>query len=287
MLYAFSINFLILLLLLFPLLSFLNNHSIAFSSTLFLHSLSLSHILFLLSSALLILLFSVQNVLFPFGFTCSDTIQTLYVGWNIKNYTQYKAPRRRRRLSLSLACLLVRSCHSVLRTYTLYLYSMMLYYGIRYHHQHKKRSKTLCIVYAMKFVRSYVRSRGRVWGDWETEKRERDSYTPNERERKNEMRTGKLEINFALGGIKWVSSECAVLLLLPLPWMCCYESTHKIEIMVWGFSRPTNVHSFHSFRLLACSLSWLLLFSLSLSFPTPDIFWYLIYKNCNIFILQI
>ena len=58
----------------------------------------------------------------------------------------------------------------------------MMLYGIRYHHQHKKAIENS--VYAMKFVRSFIRTSGSGVGE------------------KCEMRTGKLEINFALGGMK-------------------------------------------------------------------------------------
>ena len=74
MLYAFSINFLILLLLLFSSLSFLNNHSIPW------HFLLLAFPL-LLSLLLLLLLLLLKMCYFPSVFLCAaDTIQN-FVCW--------------------------------------------------------------------------------------------------------------------------------------------------------------------------------------------------------------
>lgn len=120
----------------------------------------------------------------------------------------------------------------------------------------KKRSKTL-LCHGMKFIRSFEQRRGRVLGEWE---------------RENEMRTGKLEINFVLGGMKWVSSGCYChrRRRRRRSFVRCCESTHKIEIMVWGFS-PVRQKRFASFIHLGCYCESSQNLACKLSFfPLPD-----------------
>lgn len=134
----------------------------------------------------------------------------------------------------------------------------------------KKRSKTL-LCHGMKFIRSFEQRRGRVLGEWE---------------RENEMWTGKLEINFVLGGMKWVSSGCYCHRRRRFRRSLLWKHTQNWNNGLRFFPRPTEMFRFvHSFRLLLRELSKSQM--RALLFPLPDNnFRYKIFFiwNCNIFI---